>query len=175
MTKEELRQHVRLMKSQTTAEERQTLSDAICDSILASDRWRDAQVVLLYHPLSDEVDVRPLLSRGLQEQKHLLLPRVEGDDLVLVSYDGTLQRGSFGISEPTGAAYTCLDDIDLAIVPGMAFDGDGHRLGRGRGYYDRLLPQLRAWRVGVCFPFQLFASVPHEEHDAVMNQIVTHF
>ena len=75
--------------------------------------------------------------------------------------------------EPVGEPFTAFDQIDVALVPGMAFDAAGHRLGRGRGYYDRFLaahPQLHT--IGVCFPFQRVADVPSEAHDIMINEVI---
>ena len=64
-------------------------------------------------------------------------------------------------------------DIDLAVIPGMAFDRDGHRLGRGKGFYDKLLPGIKCRKIGLCFSFQLADSVPIEPHDIVMDMVLT--
>ena len=75
--------------------------------------------------------------------------------------------------EPAGPPFTDYHSISVALVPGMAFDAAGHRLGRGRGYYDRFLsahPPL--YKIGVCFPFQRVAEVPSEEHDVAMNEVI---
>ena len=85
-----------------------------------------------------------------------------------------MERGAFGILEPTGEVFSDYDNVDAAIIPGMAFDGHGNRLGRGKGYYDRLLPRLtKAYKIGVCFPFQYFDEIPSEEHDVVMDCVVS--
>ena len=106
---------------------------------------------LTYWPLPDEVDIRPLI-----------------DQLV------DLQEGAFHILEPVGEPFTDYDQIDVALVPGMAFDAAGHRLGRGKGYYDRFLaahPHLH--KIGVCFPFQRVAEVPSEAHDIIMDEVIS--
>lgn len=84
-----------------------------------------------------------------------------------------MTRGAFGIMEPSGELFTDYSRITLAVVPGMAFDSHGHRLGRGKGYYDRFLPLLpQAYKIGVCFPFQLVDDVPIEPTDVVMDEVV---
>lgn len=109
--------------------------------------------------------------------KQVLLPVVDGSDLVLKCYErpASLREGAFHIMEPIGEPFPVsrYAEIDLAVIPGMAFDRAGHRLGRGKGYYDRLLPRLpKAYKLGVCFPFQLLDSIPCEEHDVVMDDVV---
>ena len=141
-------------------------------------QWRSAHTILLYHALPDEPNLQLLLDEGLKEGKRLLLPVVVGENLVLKSYSGTesMQKGAFGILEPVGTEYSCsaYDEIELALVPGVAFDSEGHRLGRGRGYYDRLLPLLsNAYKLGVCFPFQCVERVPSEAHDMSVNEVCT--
>lgn len=135
-----------------------------------------AEVVLLYHALPDEPDTDPILA-DWATRKTLLLPVVKGDKLVVRQYSdaASLCCGAFGIAEPTGEAWTRYDAIDLIIVPGVAFDAHGHRLGRGRGYYDKLLalPQLhQAYKLGLCFDFQKVDDVPSEVHDILMDEVL---
>ena len=140
---------------------------------MESPRWQEARTVLLYHSLPDEPDTHAFI-RQWTGRKRILLPVVVGDDLELRAYAGdeTLQTGAFRIAEPTGKAFTDYAAIDLAIVPGMAFDRRGNRLGRGKGYYDRLLPRLVAYKIGLCFPFQMVEDIPAEAHDVRMDEIV---
>ena len=177
MTKAELRAEVRRLKAEHVSEFPK-LSDEICRSILLSSYWQSAQTILLYHALPDEPNLQPLLDEGLGDGKQILLPVVVKDDLLLKSYNGieAMQKGAFGILEPIGEAWPASQypTIDLAIIPGMAFDNAGHRLGRGRGYYDRLLPRLpQAYKLGVCFPFQHFATIPYERHDIPMDKVTS--
>ncbi len=139
-------------------------------------RLADAHIVLLYSALPDEVPTLPLLNRLSTEGKTVLLPRVVSDtDMELRRYTGPndLEQGAFGIMEPTGELFTDYDDIDVAVVPGMAFDREGHRLGRGKGYYDRFLARLpHTYKIGVCFPFQLVDLVPADAHDILMDEVI---
>lgn len=153
------------------------MSTEITNRVLALASWQEAGTLLLYYPLTDEVDVRPLIKDAYKNGKKVLLPVVKGDELELHLYEGesSLREGAFGIMEPTGALFAPENygEIELAIIPGMAFDGAGHRLGRGKGYYDRLLPQLKTARLtGICFPFQLLDEVPAEVHDIPVHEVV---
>ena len=137
--------------------------------------FQQANVLVLYDALPDELQTRPLLNRWYQ-QKELWLPVVEGNDLKLVRYIGEdqLEKGAFGIWEPVGLR----QDItavqpDMLVVPGVAFDRDGNRLGRGKGFYDRLLQAETAFKVGFCFDFQLLPQIPVESFDMPMDAIVT--
>ena len=109
-------------------------------------------------------------------RKQLLLPVVVGDELELrrFSSPNDLQVGAYNIQEPVGECFNDFSAIELVVVPGMAFDKQGHRLGRGKGYYDRLLPKLtNAYKLGVCFPYQYIEEVPTDEHDIRMDEVLT--
>ena len=131
--------------------------------------------MLLYHSLPDEVDTHAFIRRW-SAQKRILLPVVKGYDLELRLYTGDdrLTEGAFHIDEPTGTAFTDYAAIDLAVIPGVAFDRRGNRLGRGKGYYDRLLPRIpTAYKLGLCFPFQVLNQIPAEAHDIPMDEVLT--
>ena len=100
---------------------------------------------------------------------------VAGDVLELRFYTGPndLSIGTYGIAEPTGKLFIDYASIDLAVIPGVAFDGAGHRLGRGKGYYDKLLPFIPSKKFGICFPFQFIEEVPAEPFDICMDEILT--
>jgi 5-formyltetrahydrofolate cyclo-ligase len=137
----------------------------------ANEHFLKAKTVLLYHSLPDEVCTHDFIYKWC-DKKLLLLPKVVGDDLELRIYRNVseLAIGSFGIAEPTGKLFTDYDKIDFVAVPGMAFDKKGNRLGRGKGYYDRLLPLLtNAYKAGICFPYQIVDEVPVEPTDIAMD------
>ena len=126
--------------------------------------------------MEDEVQTHDFVNRWYQ-QKTLLLPCVDGDDLRLRQYTGPecLKEGEqFGIGEPTGPEFTDLNSVQMIIVPGVAFDRHNNRMGRGRGFYDRLLKSTpNAYKVGVAFNFQMVELVPTEEFDVPMNAVIT--
>lgn len=131
--------------------------------------------ILLYHSLPDEVNTLPLIRQLHAEGHTVLLPTVVGSNLELHAYTGDTDlttSANFGIAESTGPLFTDYTNIDLAIIPGMAFTPDGHRLGRGKGYYDRLLPQLSCKKIGLAFPFQIVDHIPCESHDIKMDMVV---
>lgn len=133
-----------------------------------------AKTVLLYHSLSDEVYTHDFIENWYT-QKKILLPVVRGDLLELRQYTGKscLQSGAFHIEEPGGTKFTNYDEIDLAIIPGVAFDQQGNRLGRGKGYYDKLLPLLHSYNIGICFRFQAKETIPSETFDRKMDEVWT--
>jgi len=125
--------------------------------------------------MEDEVHTHELI-RTLHATGHqILLPTVDGEDLTLHIYEGeeNLSTGtSYGIQESAGALFTDYANIDLAIIPGMAFTQQGDRMGRGKGFYDRLLPKLSCPLIGIAFPFQLLDFIPTEPHDVKMNEVI---
>lgn len=139
--------------------------------------FRAAHTVLLYSSLPDEVDTHTFIRRW-EGRKRILLPVVVSDsELELRVYTGSsnMRRGAFNIDEPDGAAFTDYGSIDLAVIPGVAFDRHGNRLGRGRGYYDRLLARLGRVGVptiGVCFDFQKLDAIPAETHDIAVSEVL---
>lgn len=173
MQKKELRKLIRQRKAEHTAEEKAEMSARICRQVLTDPHWAKANNVFLYHALTDEVDTTMLIDAAMHEGKTVLLPVIDGDDLRLKIHTGATQTGSYSIQEPIGEEFTCYKEIALAIVPGMAFDKKGNRLGRGRGFYDRTLPKLaEAYKIGLCFPFQLLESIPSEAYDIKMDAVL---
>ena len=167
----------------TIARQKKTYSDEI---LLASSlriwrrveqltAFRQARCIACYHALSDEVQTVGFLEKWRSE-KQILLPVMNGDLLTLHPYTGNdaLRKGRFGIMEPVSAAHEKPPVTpDIIIAPGIAFDRRLNRLGRGKGYYDRLLSGLPAPAIGVCFPFQLFDAIPTGPYDRKMTCIVT--
>ena len=178
MNKNELRQYIRNEKRHHSQRELEALSLFACNKLSDHPRITAAKTVLLYYPLPDEVDVRPLLNSLVQQGKRVILPKVVSDsDLTLHTYKSQkdLEPGAFGIMEPTNKEISPddIEDTAVAIVPGMAFDTSGHRLGRGKGYYDRLLARIPfIYKIGICFHFQLQKAIPADRHDIVMNEII---
>ena len=132
---------------------RKLQSANILTALEAHPAFRAANTVLLYHSLNDEVDTHEFIQKW-SNKKRILLPVVVGDDLELRVYTGPENMsicGVYGIEEPTGEAFTDYAAIDFIVVPGVAFDAKGNRLGRGKGYYDRLLPRIpTAYKAGIC-------------------------
>lgn len=132
-----------------------------------------ADKVLLYHSLPDELSTHQFL-RKWGSKKHFFLPRVNGVNLDILPYDEQrLELGSFHIEEPTGTDYVDPSEIELIIVPAVAYDRRGNRLGRGKGFYDRLLGEAKATKIGVGYEFQLVDEIPVEPHDIPMDMVIT--
>ncbi|MDR1121724.1 MAG: 5-formyltetrahydrofolate cyclo-ligase [Dysgonamonadaceae bacterium] len=172
--KDILRKEIAVRKQRYAAEELNRWSSNIKTQIEKLTVFEQAETVLLYCSLPDEVQTFALLS-GWMTVKHCLLPQVQGNELIVREHrpGNHLQTGYRGIFEPTGNIFSDLNRIDLILVPGVAFDANKNRLGRGKGYYDRLLTQTTATTVGICFDFQLVEKVPVEDHDVAMDYVVT--
>ena len=176
ITKKELRQMIRKRKALYSDEKLVELSKPIVKAVLADPRFTNAHTVLLYHSLPDEVYTPELITTALKMGKRVLLPVViSKTEMEIREYlpTTTLERSEdFHILEPEGKAFTDFASIDCAIIPGMAFDAKGNRLGRGRGYYDRFLSQAqKVYKIGICFPFQLLDYIPCEATDVEMNRV----
>lgn len=136
-----------------------------------------ARTLALYSPILNEVFTEEVFTQARKLSKRVVFPRVQGTEMQFFEVAGheELRAGNFGILEPQGAQPIPIAELDLLLVPGVAFDQAGHRLGYGKGYYDRLLPQRspHCRLVGFCFEFQLVASLPAEAHDIRMDLLVT--
>lgn len=151
-------------------------SAAIVDRLIGLDELQSARVVAMYAATPEEADPSGLVPWLHERDVRTLYPRVVGDrlDLAEVSDVSTLTNGFRGILEPPGVAIGA-EVVDVALVPGIAFDPHGGRLGQGSGHYDRLLPLLadHATLVGVAFSLQVVPVLPTEDHDVPMDVVVT--
>ena len=174
--KNTLRKEIKEKIAKLCVDEKKHLSEAIFLKIEQLPEFEKAKNILLFWSLPDEVITHDFLDKWYKH-KCLLLPVVNGDELELRYYEGSenLKNGSFEIQEPQGELFTEWDKIDMILVPGVAFDRDRNRLGRGKGYYDKLLPKLSGIKIGVCFPCQLIETIPCQEWDIKMDKIIQTF
>ena len=176
MCKADLRRQIQQIKRQFTPQQLEELSLLVISSLRPL--LAEAQTIMAYYSLPDEVNTHALIDELVAEGKTVLLPKVTGaDTMELRRYTGLadLQEGAYHILEPVGEPFTDLAAIDLILVPGLAFDAAGHRLGRGRGYYDRFLHSKNrpyCVKIGVCFDFQKVDEVPVDAHDIAMDKVV---
>lgn len=173
MNKKELRTIIKTLKKQHTTEDLDRQSAVICQKIEQHPDFIKAERVMLYNALPDEVRTADLIARW-RDKKTIVLPTVVGDDIIPVALnnDTAFAVGDFNILEPQNEPYT--GDFDLIIVPGVAFDPQGNRMGRGKGYYDRFLVKYPAVKkIGICFDFQLVDEIPAEPHDIRMDEVVS--
>jgi len=173
MNKIELRKNIRAAKKLHSPDELLKQSEAVLLKLAAHPRFIQAERVMLYASLPDEVQTLDFIE-AWRHKKTIILPTVVGDDIIPVKLadDTIFAEGDFHIPEPQNNPYT--GEFDLIVVPGMAFDKKGHRLGRGRGYYDRFLAKhSHTHTIGICFDFQLVPEVPAEPHDHPVNEVLT--
>jgi len=158
---------------------RAVASAQACDRLRAQPIWKNAQAVLFFAPLPEELDTWPLLVEALADGKTVALPRFVSRTQTyaaarLQDLRTDLRTGQFDIREPVERCDEIpLDRLDLVLVPGVAFDLRGGRLGRGRGFYDRLLTGIRGLRCGVAFDEQIVAEIPAADRDVRMDFILT--
>lgn len=201
MDKQELRKEIRNRKRQFSQDQLGELSLSAISKLRKHPKVMAAHTLLLYYSLPDEVNTHEWIDELVAEGKRVLLPVVVNDkDMVIREYTGKhdLAEGSFHIMEPIGKLFPeeKYPEIEVAIIPGMSFDDTGHRLGRGKGYYDRFLTKLRGtevdksgtevdksdtedknlgtevYKIGVCFGFQKLQEIPFESHDILMNEVI---
>lgn len=177
--KKELRLYIREKVKSLSTGQRDEFSRQACALLMEQKIWRTAKSILFYSPLRDELDLFPLLHQALTENKIVALPRFVSTEKVyaasqISNFKEDCAPGKFGIHEPSeNCPMISLNQLDLVLVPGVAFDPTGHRLGRGQGYYDRLLARVSGIKCGVAFDEQLVPGIPAEPHDVRLNCILT--
>jgi 5-formyltetrahydrofolate cyclo-ligase len=174
-----LRRELREAVRRLAPEQRAADSSHLRQRLAGQPLWAAARAILFFVPTGGEPDVWPLVGPALEEGKIVVLPRYSaGDDAyhgcVIHEARDDLTPGRFGIPEPGAhCAVFNLKQLDLALAPGIGFTLDGGRLGRGKGYYDRLLAEVPGFKCGVAFDCQVAASLPLEPHDIRLNCILT--
>jgi len=160
--------------------ERREKSQAACKRLGQMPEVRDAGTILLYAPLPDELDVWPALHAFRDAGKRIVLPKCRPQEreltcIEIVDFKNDLVRCSFNILEPKSDDGIDVGELDAIVVPARAFDREANRLGRGAGYYDRLLSKTRldAFTCGIAFDCQIFEAVPAKPHDIPLDAVVT--
>lgn len=173
MEKHEVRRKIKGLRTMLNELEKMEAADAVFERLERTAAFLMADRILMYHSLPDELPTLRFLSKW-KDRKHFYLPRVNGVELDILPYDETrLELGSFHIEEPTGENTVDPSELELIVVPGVAFDRQGNRLGRGKGFYDRLLASTGATTVGVGYEFQMVDELPVEPHDVPLNMVIT--
>ena len=174
MKKDDIRRTVIARKSLLTENEKAEAAQSVFDRLEQMAAFMMADRILMYHSLPDELSTRDFLGKW-SGRKHFFLPRVNGVNLDILPYEQTrLHLGAFEIEEPDGNDLTDIADIELIIVPAVAYDRHGNRVGRGKGYYDRMLAGSRATKVGVGYDFQLIDdAIDTDSHDVPVDIVIT--
>jgi 5-formyltetrahydrofolate cyclo-ligase len=177
--KSEWRRRFRAVLKDLSSSQRDEASALARDLLRRQAAWQRAQVILFYAPQAGELDLAPLLDETLQAGKAVALPRFVRETgtyqaVEISDYRKDCAPGKFGILEPGAHCRSMLlKRLDLALAPGLGFDMSGRRLGRGQGYYDRLLAGIAGTKCGVAFDQQVVTQLPAQKHDVSMNFILT--
>lgn len=178
-SKNELRQQIRTRIKTLTPEQRVTASTQARALLEQQMVWKNAKLIFFYAPMAEEIDIWPLLTDALAAGKAVALPRFDSLTQRYVACQirdvaKDLNHGQFGIREPGGHCIAVPPNrLDLILVPGVAFDAHGRRLGRGKGFYDQMLASVRGTTCGVAFDEQIVEAIPVEPHDVHLNCILT--
>ena len=178
--KKELRQRLRSVLADVSVEELETRSVRACHRLFEQPEYIKAEVIMVFLPLPGEVDTIPLVLRAWQDRKRVLAPKVSWNQrrmlpIEIRSLTDDLTTSNMGIREPATGIPFPSSLIDMVIVPGLAFDEYGNRLGRGRGFYDRFLahPEFRGVACGMSLEVQITPSVPVGPLDRHVQMIIT--
>lgn len=178
--KKDLRQRMRAVVAGLSPEEIGARSLRACHLLLEQPEYARARAVMVFLSLPSEVDTTPLVLRAWQEGKHVIAPRVSWNQrrmspVEIRSLTDDVAVSSLGIREPTGGDPFPASQIDLVVVPGLGFDEFGHRLGRGRGFYDRFLcnPEFTGVACAFAFEVQVTSAIPTEPLDRHVDMLVT--
>lgn len=173
--KKQIRKQALKARRSLSPQDKLSKSQKIQTQLITLPEFQKAHKILLYHNLAEEVSTTNLIEHFLKE-KYLILPRVEEKKLVLHHIDGfrPLKKGGLGVYEPH-LENTVVEPstVELAIIPGVAFDKNKHRIGFGKGFYDRLLKNLNCPVVALAYQCQIVEVIPNEEHDEPVHIIIT--
>jgi len=152
------------------------ISKRIFEKLESSDVFVNASAVLSFWSMPDEVFTHDFIQKW-KGTKKIYLPVIHDDELIVKRFEGEkkmMKNDKINVYEPQGKKVDDLSIIDLIIVPGVAFDTNNNRLGRGKGYYDRFLPKIKdSYKIGICFPFQYFIKIPFAKNDVKMDEVIT--
>jgi 5-formyltetrahydrofolate cyclo-ligase len=146
-------------------------SRPIQEHVINSKEFSSARVVGAYYPAGSEVRTLLIIDAAKKAGKRVALPRTEGERMVFYEFDGELVEGRFGIKEPKPSSP--VDNIDVVLVPGVAFDLKGCRVGYGKGYYDRFLSMQHCFSMGLAYSFQVVEELPRGRFDRRLASLVT--
>ena len=170
MNKSDIRKN--LLEERKKIKNKDVLSKKITANLIKLDIYNKANIIALYNSLPDEVDTSYLINKYL-DKKTILLPRIIDNkiDFIKINKDSKYNKSKLGVLEPIGKVYH--GNIDLIIVPGVAFDKKLNRLGFGMGYYDKYLENKDIYKIGLAYGKQIVNLLPYDNFDIKMNMIIT--
>ena len=175
MDKQQIRSMIRTKKRAMTPAQIEKASRALTASFLRTSQYRNARSIYGYLPFNQEVDTHALLSQALKDGKRVALPKTYGDEMrfIWVTDLHAVQKAALGFPEPVADSPVADDPDALVLLPGLAFDLQGGRMGYGGGFYDRFLAGESHPTVALCYGFQLLPQIPLEEHDLRVTCIIS--
>lgn len=174
MNKEDIRIKVRAQKSLLNEDEKRSAASRVFARLEELAAFMLSDNILMYHSLPDELSTHEFIDKWAG-RKNFFLPRVNGVSLDILPYDrSTLRLGAFQIEEPQGNDTVDINDIELVVVPAVAYDRHGNRVGRGKGYYDRMMAGSRALKIGIGYDFQVYDEIDDTQaHDVPVDIVIT--
>jgi len=177
MDKKALRREIGAKKRALSAAEIESRSAILADKLYKTTQYRDCQSLYAYLSFNQEVHTNPIIERAWTDGKRVAVPKVAGDEMVFIwidSFEGLAPQGAFHIMEPIEDGPVADDERALILMPGLAFDPQGHRVGYGGGYYDRFLENEPDHPlVALCYDFQLYDRLEVEAHDVPVDLVIT--
>jgi len=179
--KKQLRTHIMEARKTMSPEERKLRSERACSHLLACEQVVSSKAIMAFYPFGAELDILPFIEQAKKQGQEIWLPLTRPSERRLVPYvfsgPEMLKQGVYGIWEPDPekAVPADVEKLDVVLVPGVAFDRSGGRMGYGGGYYDRFLAGLmhRPFLLGIGFSMQVVDHVPLEPHDIPLDALVT--
>ena len=175
MNKTELRRTIREKKRAMTEAQIEAKSAELTRLFLLSDAYRNASAIYGYLPYNQEVRTVPMLEQALRDGKRVAVPKCYGDEMRFILMDdlSLVEKGYAGIPEPIADGPVADDPSALVLMPGLAFDPQGHRIGYGGGFYDKFLEQEPDHpTVALCYDFQMLPHLETESHDIPVGQVI---
>lgn len=175
MDKKTLRSQIRQQKRAMTEEEICLRSEKLAEKFLASEAYRNAETIYGYLPYNQEVRTTPMLEQALRDGKRVAVPKVYGDEMKFIYLEdlSQVEKGYANIPEPIADGPVAEDKTALVLMPGMAFDPQGHRIGYGGGFYDKFLAaEPEHPTLALCYAFQLLPALDTEEHDIPVDHVI---
>lgn len=173
--KENIRKEMKLKRKKYPPHLREVSSARISEYLFEAEEFKKAKCVCVYMSAFGEVETKVIISRCFKMGKKVSAPITDiASNTISVSYVGTLfEKGAYGIYEPRGEEACDFREIDLVLVPGICFDRNGARIGFGKGYYDRFLKDTDAYKIGLCYEFQIIDEICVSNHDIKMDAIIS--
>lgn len=175
MTKDDIRSEMKAKRRALSLSEQLEMSNCITNNFLSLDCYKKSSVVMVYMSAFKEPSTAAIIDSLKRDNKKIIVPISNMENFTITpSYlSENLVSGAYSIAEPQKCIPADINDIDLALIPGIAFDAKGARIGFGKGYYDRFLSEFKGLKIGLCYNFQVFSDIPVSEHDIKMDMIIT--